>query len=127
MYDTEGYLLDVFERKTYTELEKKLGLASPTIGSCIDGTRLHSNNLQFRKVTDACQPALRIGDISKVPNVKSYDVIKYYKGKYIKTYDSPTEASRLNKLSLSSIVECCNGNRKTAGGFQWRYAQDLTN
>ena len=36
-------------------------------------------------------------------------------------YESLTEASRQTSIAVSSISECCNGKRKTAGGFHWEY------
>lgn len=36
-------------------------------------------------------------------------------------YISMAEAQRITGISNSSIVSCCKGKRKTAGGFHWRY------
>lgn len=36
-------------------------------------------------------------------------------------YESLSEASRQTGIAQSSISECCNGKRKTAGGFHWEY------
>lgn len=36
-------------------------------------------------------------------------------------YESLTEASSKTGISQGSISECCNGKRKTAGGFHWEY------
>ena len=38
-------------------------------------------------------------------------------------YESLTEASRQTSIAVSNISECCNGKRKTAGGFHWEYIQ----
>ena len=36
-------------------------------------------------------------------------------------YISTMEAGRQTQICPSSIVECCNGKRKSAGKFHWRY------
>lgn len=42
--------------------------------------------------------------------------------KLIKTYSSTHEAWRQTGINYSNISECCNGRRKTAGGYYWEYA-----
>ena len=37
------------------------------------------------------------------------------------TYNSTKEAGRLNNIDPSCISKVCRGERKTAGGFHWRY------
>lgn len=39
----------------------------------------------------------------------------------IKQYSSLMEAHRKTKLNKSHLSECCNGIRKTTGGFKWEY------
>lgn len=53
-------------------------------------------------------------------------------GKYVRlvetevVYQSIAEAGRLNKIIPSSISACCNGKRKTAGGYHWEFVnQDI--
>lgn len=52
----------------------------------------------------------------------SKKVNQYDKNKnYIKTWNSATEVTKELNIVLSSISLCCNGKRKSAGGFIWRY------
>lgn len=37
-------------------------------------------------------------------------------------YESSHYAERCTQINHSSIVKCCKGRAKTAGGFAWRYA-----
>ncbi len=37
-----------------------------------------------------------------------------------------TSASLTTLVNLGNIGECCNGNRKTAGGFIWKYKKDIS-
>lgn len=38
-------------------------------------------------------------------------------------YPSASEASRMTCIRKNHIIECCNGKRKTAGGYCWRFAE----
>lgn len=43
-------------------------------------------------------------------------------GEVIRSFPSMAEANRLLGISKPHICDCCKGKRKTAGGFEWRYA-----
>ena len=40
-------------------------------------------------------------------------------------YDTATEASKQNNIDLSSIIKVCRGKLKSAGGYRWKYADDV--
>ncbi|MCC8361011.1 NUMOD1 domain-containing DNA-binding protein [Salinimicrobium sediminilitoris] len=42
-------------------------------------------------------------------------------GKYLKSYKSVAEASRLTGINKSSIAKCCRGEFSVAGNFRWEY------
>ena len=42
-------------------------------------------------------------------------------GKLIRTFDSAKEAESATGVLRSKICMCCKGQRKTAGGYKWRY------
>lgn len=44
-------------------------------------------------------------------------------GEFIAEYPSIMEAERQTGISNSSICQCCKGNRKSAGGFIWKYKE----
>lgn len=46
-------------------------------------------------------------------------------GIFIKTFESKAEASRTLNIDASSISNCANGKRKTAGGFMWKYVDPI--
>lgn len=50
---------------------------------------------------------------TKVNRISGFDVIQYH---------SIRVASIENNIQGSHISECCNGKRKTAGGYRWEYA-----
>ena len=52
----------------------------------------------------------------------SISVYKYdLNGNYIEEYNSIADANRDNNISNGKISECCNGKRKSAGGYMWSY------
>ena len=56
-------------------------------------------------------------------NKKSKQVVQIKEGKVIATYPSINEAARTLKCNSGNIVRCCKGEKKTAYGYQWRYAE----
>ena len=43
-------------------------------------------------------------------------------GKFIKEWQSMSEASKQLKINCGNICSCCNGIRKYTGGYVWEYA-----
>ena len=122
MYDLEGHLLEVFECDTVRDLERELEVSQGSISNCLDGKSMSSNNRQFRKFSDKSRVQNRIGDITNITRAHLKPICKYYKGKYICAYESSTQASLKNNIDDSTINKCCNGVYKSAGGFEWKYA-----
>ena len=42
----------------------------------------------------------------------------------INIYNSIKEAAELLNLDRGSISKCCNGKRKSVGGFKWKFIKD---
>ncbi len=122
MYDLEGHLLEVFEVDTVVDLEIKLGFKKTVILNCLDGNILETNKRQFRKYSPGAKIHNKIGSVNNLTSYHNKPVCKYYKGKFICSYISAKEASRINGIDDSSINKCCNGVNKSAGGFEWKYA-----
>lgn len=54
----------------------------------------------------------------------SKQVVQYDKdGNVVSEYFGAREAARCTGITPSSIIECCNGKRKSAGGFIWKYKE----
>ena len=60
---------------------------------------------------------------SQCPNSKT--VLQVKDGKIIAKFSGCHEAERQTNIMYQHIADCCRGIRKTAGGFQWRYALGL--
>jgi hypothetical protein len=123
MYDLEGHLLEVFENiDNISQFEKDMGYKDMQIYHCINNEQLHANNRQFKKYTNGAIVHKKIGNISNINGHGSKTVHKFYKGKYVCSYKSLMEASSINNINLSAISNCCTKKSKTAGGFEWEYA-----
>jgi hypothetical protein len=127
MYDLEGHLLEVLEGKTYQEIvdlfPKKRGIINTgPLRSAIKGEVNTYGNYQFREVSNSRNFLERIGDVSSLTQQEKA-VNKYYKGRYICTYKSITEASIKNKILIDNIAKCTKLSKRTAGGFEWKYAE----
>lgn len=89
-----------------------------------DGVRYHNNveNLEWVTPSENSQHAVDTGLIGyqKRRSVRQYNL----KGEWLMSFDSVTEAGRQTGTQQSKITECCRGNRRTAGEYQWRY-EDL--
>jgi group I intron endonuclease len=40
-------------------------------------------------------------------------------------FDNPSNAGKELNISSSNIIGCCEGKRKTCGGYHWRYAENV--
>lgn len=53
---------------------------------------------------------------------QSKPILQFTKdGQFVAEYQSAIEAERQTNTDHSNILKCCNGKRKTANGFIWRY------
>lgn len=55
--------------------------------------------------------------LSKTKRIQQYDL----NNNLIKKWESISEASNQLKINCGHIGSCCKGDRKTAGGFIWKY------
>lgn len=79
-------------------------------------------NLEWCDSKQNCNYGTRNKKISKMV---SKNVIQFsISGKRIKKWNSMTEASKVTGCDLSAISMCCNGKRRTTGGYQWKYAEE---
>lgn len=96
-------------------------------------TRLHKSGVPLSEETKkAISDALKgipkseahkkaIGEAHKCVNAKK--ILQFTKsGEFIRKWPSLKEASRQLGIAQSNICSCCNGKRKYAGGYVWRYA-----
>ena len=46
-------------------------------------------------------------------------------GNVLNEFASITEASNVTNTSIANISMCCKGNRKTAGGYKWKFKEAI--
>ena len=58
----------------------------------------------------------------RISVAQSYDINQYTLGGcFIKKWHGINKASRELKINHANIISCCQGKRKSAGGYIWRY------
>lgn len=63
--------------------------------------------------------------IKRAVEKKSIIINQYDKnGNYLNTYLSFMDAQRKTGIFNNNIVKCCKGERKTAGGYIWKYKKE---
>lgn len=97
----------------------------------------HKPPMQNRHHTDATKEKLRKRVVSeetkhkmslnhtdvsgaKNPSAKAVCQLDLY-GNLIEKFDYATLAAKKLNIDLSSIIKCCKGKQKTAGGYKWQY------
>lgn len=58
--------------------------------------------------------------MSLIKEKKSVEMLDL-QGNILTVYESISDASRKNNISISSISQVCSGKRKTAGRYIWRF------
>lgn len=86
-----------------------------------DGVRYNNivENLEWVTPSENTKHAVDYGLIGqqKKRAVRQYNL----EGKWLLSFESATGAAEQTGACQSKITECCKGNRRTAGGYQWRY------
>ena len=93
-----------------------------------DGDKLNNktDNLEWASWTDNNQHALDTGLRCNKNNAQSIPVEQYTKsGEFIRSYPSMAEARRITGIDHSNIGRACRING-TAGGYKWKYADEVT-
>ena len=133
-FNQQGYKVITMmkDNKAYTKtLHRLLAIAFiPNLNNycCInhkDGNKLNNNlnNLEWCSYSYNNTEAYRIG--LKHSRIKPKKVKQYDKNNnLINIWNSVNEAGRQLSISDGNICECCNGNRRTAGNFIWRYVNE---
>lgn len=77
------------------------------------------NNLEWISQSENIQHGYLHG--RKVPPRTKQCIQLDNDGNQIRKYSSLAEASRMTGINYQSISRVCNGKRKQAGGFKWKY------
>src|SRR5699024_473267 len=93
-----------------------------------DGNKLNNklNNLEWATWSENNQHALDTGLRCNKNNAQSIRVNQYSaEGKFIKSYPSMAEARRKTGIDHANIGRACRIDG-TAGGYKWKYADEVT-
>jgi group I intron endonuclease len=107
-------------RKSTNETKQKI--SKSLIGHKRNKGRIQSEETKIKiksKKLDTTTKIISRKYQGNIPVIK-YDIY----GEEICIYKSLTEAAYINVINISNISSCCNGKRKSAGGYIWRYNQD---
>ena len=80
--------------------------------------RFHNTGKHYSEKTKKKMSKSQIGN----HNAPTKPILQYTKdGEFIREWAGASEASRVLGISQGNITNCCQGTRKSAGGFAWRY------
>lgn len=62
----------------------------------------------------------------KISESNGRKIVQFTKtGEFIRVWESAKQAQEEIGVFSTSIISCCKGKRKTAGGFKWQYVNEL--
>lgn len=103
-YDKEQILNLWNENKSIKEIEQMVGCDKSTIQKILNSYNISGMDRIKRQAGKY-----------HLQEVYKYDL----EGKYLESYISYSEAGRQNNIPHINIIKCIQGERQTAGGFQW--------
>lgn len=127
-YDLEGNFIK--EWNSLQEIQKSLNISKSSLCSNLKGKTHSSKNFQWKykhsnKEIKKCQ---KYKKTSSYLNKAHGGVYQYDKNNnLIAYYETATDAKKATGISNSDIGQVCKGKRKTAGGFIWRFGDDVNN
>lgn len=119
-YDLEGNYIDSYN--TIQEINKSLGFKSLPILEACSGSRRQAGGYQWSyEKKDKIEP---VKEKQMKNNANSKKVYQYtLDGDFVCEWVSASEVGRQLNCSNILIVDCCNGKRRLALGYQWSYVK----
>ena len=111
--------VEIREFSSQTEAEKETGINQSTIWRCCNGKQESVGGYKWK-----------YADRNKrnISHYRGVEVIQLSMSeKYIKTWKSASEAEKALNISKCKVSECCNGKRRSTGGFKWMRKADWEN
>lgn len=119
-FDVYGNFIQTFS--SAHEASRAVGIDFSSICSCCRKEKSNTKNYQWSYIQN--DPDIK--DISETLKYHNRKIFQYDKnGNTIKSYNTLKEASELSGIAKSSISNACRGKIKSAGGFLWRYEDNL--
>lgn len=103
------------EYNSISDAMRELNISNGKISDCCKGNRRSAGGFMW-----SYEKVDRLPEYKK--KSKSKPVYQYsLDGKFIQSFKTVTDASKLTNCNASKITSCCNLSIKSAGGYQWRY------
>ena len=139
----KGVPLSEATKKAMSEAHKGHSVSEATKKAISDGLKGHSVSEATKKAIGESRKGVPLSEETKkaisdakkgVPlseahkkaiiEANSKKILQFTKsGEFIKEWQSMREAERELGIARSSICSCCSENRKSAGGFIWKYPE----
>ncbi|MBR3242665.1 MAG: hypothetical protein IKF90_08220 [Parasporobacterium sp.] len=118
----DGQLVEIYE--SVIDAEKALGLNHPSkISYVCNGQRKSCNGYIWKYIDGSVQ-----GTVDPYRNMREKEVYQCDKsGNIVNVYKSMADAENKSGIKRNNIYRVCRGERKTAGGYIWRYSDELQN
>jgi len=123
MYDLDGNLLKKFD--SIKDAERETGIKQANIYRVCSSKKGTAGGYQFRFEKDFKQKIEKFKSDSirhKKRKINIYDT----DGNYITTTNSIQEASKFTNVLPQNILMCCKKQAKAVKGYQFRYADEVT-
>lgn len=116
-YDLRKNLIKIWD--SMGEIERELGISKANVSACCRGKLRTAGGFIWEYYTTDSFDKQCVWSSSK-------QVVQYsLSGEFINTFQSLREASSKTNVSYCTISSCCKGNKKTAGGYIWKYYEDI--
>lgn len=115
-FDLDGKFIKTWEGAA--TIENEVGFDSGCIIACCNGRMNKSHGYIWRFVGDEI---FRDTDNSKKPK----EVVQIKEGEIINEFESVSDAARKTNITRTSITYCCKGKLKSAGGFIWKFKDNI--
>lgn len=114
------------EYNSMTEAEEITNLSASSISKCCRNEAKLCGNYIWRFKDELPDSQLINWCNSRKPSSRKTKVSQYDKqGHLVKEYESMTIAYEETNIDRTSIIKCCKGEQGVAGGYIWRYSDEL--
>lgn len=124
-YNLEGKYIQDYN--SLIDAAEDLNLNSSNLTTCCQGKQKTVGGFQWSyEKKDFLSPVINDRNQNHTWSSNKRKICQYSKsGDFIAVFESAHEAARINNIKGSShITECCNGKRKTCGGYIWKYIEE---
>ena len=122
-YSLNGEFIREF--KSQEEASKIIDIPQPNINKCLNKKRKQAGNFYWYYKNEIPENIEKYEHEEKyyIRAICKYTINNVYLGEYL----SIAEAERINNLSCGLISNCLRSRAKTAGGYIWKYKDDVNN